>query len=95
MAGTLALFTVLTLGWVRWNRNIYRRRHRRKAPLVQAVSFVQDTQGRTIVAPPELRERSGEIVVSLTGPELGVKRYIPRCAVEDEPPRELDRGAVA
>jgi hypothetical protein len=50
IAGTLALFGVLTPLWVGWNRNIYRRRHRRTTPISHEVDFTRDKLGRRIVA---------------------------------------------
>ncbi|MDQ3630490.1 MAG: hypothetical protein M3417_04270 [Actinomycetota bacterium] len=95
IAGTLAAFTVLTLGWVRWNRDIYRRRHRRTVALVQPVSFARDTLGRRITASADLRHRRGEIVISLTGSERDVKCYTAGRAVEGEPAQQIGCGAVA
>ncbi len=87
----LVAFTVLTLAWVRWNRNIYRRRHRRVAPLVVPVSFAHDTQGRQIAAPLRLGQSAGEIVVSLDATR-NVKRYELRGATVDAPRRSVAGG---
>lgn len=95
IAGTLAAFTVLTLGWVRWNRNIYRRRHRRTAALVQPVSFARDTLGRRITASADLHHRRGEIVISLAGSKRDVKCYTPGRAIDDKPLPQIGREAVA
>ncbi len=69
----LAAWIVLTICWVRWNRNIYARRHRRNTPVRQEVSFDQDTLGRPIKAPGGIRAAEGQIMVSVDGD--GNKRY--------------------
>lgn len=95
LVGTLLLFTGLTLGWVRWNRNIYRRRHRRTAALVKPVSVAEDTLGRRITASADPYLRRGEITISLVGSERDVKCYAFGGAVDDRLGLLTDREAVA
>jgi hypothetical protein len=68
-AAAMILFANL---WVRWNRRIYRRRHRRTSAVEVDIAFAADALGRTIVAPKDLRDALGEIVVTVAA---GVKRY--------------------
>jgi len=95
IAGTLVLFTGLTLGWVSWNRNIYRRRHRRTVAPVQPVSVARDTQGRRITASADHDRRRGEIVISLAGPALDVKSYAFGCALDGDSLPQRSWGAAA
>lgn len=71
----LAAWIAFTVCWVRWNRNIYARRHRRTTPVRQEVSFTEDSLGRPIVAPGGIRAADGQIIVSVD--EDGAKRYDP------------------
>ncbi len=84
----LVVFSAWMLAWVRWNRNIYKRRHRRRHPLVQEVSFTHDTRGRRIVAPPGTLTRRGETVVWID-PSDEVKHY------ESGASDELERDPLA
>lgn len=70
----LIVFALATPAWVAWNRNIYRRRHRRTTALVREVDFERDALGRTIAADPGVRTASGEIVVEVDGDDR-TKRY--------------------
>ena len=69
----LAVWIVFTIAWVRWNRNIYSRRHRRTSPVRQEVSFYEDTLGRPIKALGGIRAAEGQIIVSVD--DDGNKRY--------------------
>jgi hypothetical protein len=71
--GGLAL-AVLSVAWVRWNQDIYRRRHRRRTPLIAAVQFEKDAVGRRIVAPPEGLDGS-RILIRVDG-ATAVKSYL-------------------
>lgn len=68
------VFATLGVAWVAWNRNIYRRRHRRTSAIVTPVAFTHDTTGRQIAAAPGIQEASGTIVVDID-PESGRKTY--------------------
>ena len=74
LAACGAALTCVGIGWVRWNRSIYRRRHRRTAPIVVNVGFSHDTLGRPIAAPPGLLEAPGQIFVAVDT-ATGVKSY--------------------
>ena len=69
----LGVWILFTICWVRWNRNIYARRHRRNSPVRQEVAFYQDTLGRPILAPGGIRAAEGQVIVSVDG--AGNKRY--------------------
>jgi hypothetical protein len=60
--GVTIVFAGLCVGWVSWNRNIYRRRHNRRVPIVSDVQFDSDALGRLIVASDEGRLASHLIV---------------------------------
>jgi hypothetical protein len=72
----LAAAFALCLGWVRWNRGIYRRRHRRTEPIRRTVSFDRDALGRPIDAAPVdwLREAA---IVEVEIDSDDVKSYRP------------------
>jgi hypothetical protein len=72
--GTIAgLWVIFTLGWVAWNRSIYRRRHRRNTPVRLEVGMDHDSLGRPIVASRWIRTAPGQILISVNGD--GTKRY--------------------
>lgn len=75
IAVILAGWIVFTVCWVRWNRNIYSRRHRRTAPVRKEVSFTQDSLGRPISAPGGIRAAEGQIIVDVD--DDGAKTYEP------------------
>jgi hypothetical protein len=85
IGGTFLTFTMLSLVWVKWNRSIYGRRHRRRAATLVLVAFSHDTLGRRISALPGLRRRAGEIVVSID-PADNVKHYHPAATQRKEQP---------
>ena len=60
--------------WVAWNRNIYRRRHRRTEPIAVDVSFERDSLGRVVAADPLLILHPAEIVVKVSEDDQ-VKHY--------------------
>jgi hypothetical protein len=72
----LAITALFTPTWVWWNRNIYRRRHRRKMPLLRSVDFTEDALGRRIAAAPDELARAAEIEISVTD-EGRIKVYAP------------------
>ena len=75
MIGVGALvFATLTPLWVRWNRNIYRRRHSRRSPIVHHVAFETDRLGRDLVISPEVHLNPTRITVDLDQ-TTGTKRY--------------------
>ena len=74
LAACGAGLTCIGIGWVRWNQSIYRRRHRRTAPIVVNVGFSHDTLGRPIAAPPGVCEAHGQIFVAVDAAS-GVKSY--------------------
>lgn len=99
--GTWILFTI---GWVRWNRNIYDRRHRRTTPVRMEVGFEHDSLGRPIRASGGIRAAEGQVLISVD--EDGAKRYererkrpaLPRLpALPEIPrrPRELPAALAA
>ena len=89
IVAVLGAFAVATPAWVAWNRNIYRRRHRRTKPLVMEVAFDEDALGRRIVADPGVRTAPGRIVVEVD--ETGrAKTY--RVAARGREPEADDRA---
>jgi len=71
----LAIYGIYVTGWVAWNRNIYRRRHRRTEALEIEVGFERDSLGRSINADPRLVLHPGEVVVTVSDDEQ-VKHYV-------------------
>ena len=71
-AGAVA-FGVLCVVWLRWNRNIYRRRHRRRAAIVAEVQVTADALGRRIVGLDE-RRHARHVIVDVDG-SARVKHY--------------------
>ncbi|HWI06493.1 MAG TPA: hypothetical protein VNT54_03125 [Solirubrobacteraceae bacterium] len=69
-----AALTCIGIGWIRWNRSIYRRRHRRSSPIVMNVDFSHDSLGRPIVAPPGVSEAHGQVFVSVDA-DNAIKSY--------------------
>jgi hypothetical protein len=69
-----AVFGAFSVVWIRWNRNIYRRRHNRRAPLLTAVQFDVDAVGRQIVVDAE-DQHAGHVVVTVD-PAGAVKHYL-------------------
>lgn len=65
---------VLSTAWVRWNQNIYRRRHNRHKPLLAEVQFELDAVGRQIIA--ESDERKGSQIVISVDRAAAVKHYL-------------------
>jgi hypothetical protein len=70
--GWLAL-AALSMIWVRWNQDIYRRRHRRRTPLIAPVQFETDAVGRRIVAADGL---DGSRIVIRIDRAAALKRYL-------------------
>ncbi|MGZ5313414.1 MAG: hypothetical protein ACXWEA_04330, partial [Solirubrobacterales bacterium] len=66
-------WTVFTIGWVAWNRGIYRRRHQRDQAAVVEVEMDEDVLGRPVIGAREARDAAGQIVISVDAE--GVKRY--------------------
>jgi hypothetical protein len=66
LAAVLAGYAVLVPAWVRWNRAIYRRRHRRTTSVQVPVDFRQDMMGRTVSVAPELDLDPATIVVTVS-----------------------------
>ena len=78
IGGFLAAFCLATPAWVAWNRNIYKRRHRRTSAIVRPVAFERDWTGRRVVPVRGARHHVGEVVVDLaTAGGLEVKTYEP------------------
>jgi hypothetical protein len=69
----LVVWTLFTLVWVAWNRNIYRRRHRRTTAVQRALSFERDPLGRRVLAPAGIGEARGQILITIEAD--AVKRY--------------------
>jgi len=67
LAAVLLAYSLLVPAWVRWNRNIFRRRHRRTAAAVHPVDFSHDMLGRTVAVAPELDLDPKTIVVTVSG----------------------------
>lgn len=73
IAVILVAWTLFTICWVTWNRNIYRRRHRRGDPVVVEVEVDEDTLGRPVIGARKARDHAGQIVISVD--EEGSKHY--------------------
>lgn len=76
VAAVVAIFVawaVFTIGWVAWNRGIYRRRHQRDQAVVVEVEMDEDVLGRPVIGAREARDAAGQIVISVDAE--GVKRY--------------------
>lgn len=86
LAACAAGFWLGGIAWVRWNRDIHRRRHRRTAPIVQPVDFTRDVLGRPVAAAGDLLDEPGRIVVCVD-PVTGVKFYrrLEPAGTEDAP----------
>lgn len=69
----LAAWIVFTIAWVKWNRNIYARRHRRTTPVRMEVEMAEDSLGRPIVASGGIRAAEGQIFIDVD--ESDRKRY--------------------
>lgn len=74
LVAVAAAFTALTPAWVWWNRNIYRRRHRRRTPLVREVGMERDALGRELLVAPEVLLNPTEVRVTVDSGGA-VKRY--------------------
>ena len=74
IVGSTVALTGFSVGWVWWNRRIYRLRHSRRTPLVRPVAFDADALGRPIDAAPGADLYANEIVISID-PLRGRKRY--------------------
>jgi hypothetical protein len=74
IAVLVAAFGLVTPVWVWWNRNIYRRRHRRTAPMVRPVQFERDSLGRRLVISSGVRLNPAEVIVT-AGEDGASKRY--------------------
>jgi hypothetical protein len=66
LAVVLGAYAVMVPAWVRWNRAIYRRRHRRTSPVQIPVDFSHDMMGRTVAVAPELALYPPMIVVTVS-----------------------------
>lgn len=66
LAGVFGAYAVLVPAWVRWNRSIYRRRHRRTSSVQVPVDFGHDMMGRTVAVAPELDLDPPTIVVTVS-----------------------------
>jgi hypothetical protein len=84
IAVTVVLFAGLAPAWVHWNRNIYRRRHRRTSAIKRSVQLDHDTLGRTVVLGPGVNVTDREIVVTADS-QANVKHY-------DAPVRPQEKG---
>jgi len=71
----LATYGIYVVAWVAWNRNIYRRRHRRTEAVEIEVGFERDALGRSINADPRLVLHPGEVIVTVSDDEQ-VKQYV-------------------
>ena len=60
--------------WVLHNRAIYRRRHRRLAPLVLPTAFERDALGRTLEGDRDMLVASTAVLVVVDGHD---KRFVP------------------
>jgi hypothetical protein len=74
IAGGGVTFATASVGWIRWNRNIYSRRHNRLTPIVAGIQFEFDAVGRTIVASDEGRQ-ANHVVVRID-PAAAEKHYL-------------------
>jgi hypothetical protein len=68
-------YATLTPLWVRWNRNIYRRHHNRRSPIVCDVDFKTDRLGRKLLISPAVLLHPTLITVDLDETN-GTKRYL-------------------
>jgi multisubunit Na+/H+ antiporter MnhE subunit len=66
LAGILVAYSVAVPAWVRWNRSIYRRRHRRTSSVEVPMDFSHDRLGRTVALAPELDLDPSTIVVTVS-----------------------------
>jgi multisubunit Na+/H+ antiporter MnhE subunit len=66
LVGVLLAYSLLVPAWVRWNRSIYRRRHRRNAPVQVPVDFGHDRLGRTVAIAPEVELDPSTVVVTVS-----------------------------
>ena len=80
-----AAYSLLTPGWVWWNRNIYRRRHRRRSALEREVAMDRDTLGRRLLIAPEVLLNPAVVRVTVDA-DGTVKRYDVPPPVQLEPP---------
>lgn len=71
--GALA-FAASCVGWVCWNRSIYRRRHNRRAPIASQIQFESDALGRAIVVSEGGRDAS-RVVIDIDS-DADVKYYV-------------------
>jgi hypothetical protein len=75
IAGGALTFATASVAWIKWNRNIYSRRHNRLTPIVTDIQFEVDALGRTIVASNEGRQANHIVVV--IDPTADEKHYRP------------------
>jgi hypothetical protein len=62
IVGGAVTFATASVGWIKWNRNIYGRRHNRLTPVASGIQFEVDAVGRTIVACDEGRQANHVVV---------------------------------
>ena len=67
-------FATASVGWIKWNRSIYGRRHNRLTPVVAGIQFEVDAVGRTIVASDAARQ-ANHVVVRID-PAAAEKHYL-------------------
>jgi hypothetical protein len=66
IVGVFLAYALLVPAWVHWNRSIYRRRHRRTAPVQLPVDFGHDRLGRTVAIAPEVELDPSTVVVTVS-----------------------------
>jgi hypothetical protein len=74
IAAGAVIFAAASVAWIKWNRNIYGRRHNRLTPIVAGVQFEIDAVGRTIVASDE--DRKADYVVVRIDSAAAEKHYL-------------------
>jgi hypothetical protein len=79
-------WTFFSVAWVAWCRNIYRRRHRRTAPIEREVDFSHDTLGRPILAAPAVRGSHGQVLLWVDSSNVKHYQLVARDPHENAPP---------
>lgn len=86
IAALTVVWACFAIGWVAWCRNIYKRRHSRTKALLRHVDFERDTLGREVLAPPGLAELSGQVLISVPGPQMKLYQLGERAGLLTPPP---------